>query len=123
MAGQRAIVWRETARRSSRVADPQRLGLARIIVRMAAFFCAFQPCGTLEPAGTPAQNAVQPTITGQTGLPAQVDQPTVGVSSDRPTRGPEHTDPEGRRSGLKETGPNFRATVITGQSNGEVPPT
>ncbi len=44
------------------------------------------------------------------------------MSSDRSTRGPEQSDPEIRRSGSKEHGHNFRATVVAGQSNGEVPP-
>lgn len=95
---------------------------ASIVVGLATFLCAVQGCGSPELPGPPVQNALQPTVTVQSLEPTQVDKRMGGATSDRPTPGPEQSYPEGRRSGSNENGPNFRATVIAGQSNGEVPP-
>ncbi|NDF39204.1 MAG: hypothetical protein EB140_09820, partial [Proteobacteria bacterium] len=68
-------------------------------------------------------SAVQSTVPGRTPQTPRDDQPTFEAWSFRPTPGPERAYPDDQRSGSKETGPNFRATVIAGQSNGEAPPT
>ncbi len=95
----------------------------RNVVCLATLLCALQACGSPEPPGPPSQNAVQSTVPGRTPQAIRVDQPTVEASSFRPSPGPERAYPDGKRSGSRETGPNFRATVIAGQSNGEAPPT
>lgn len=95
----------------------------RNVVCLATLLCALQACGSPEPPGSPSQNAVQSTVPGRTPQAISVDQPTVEASSFRPSPGPERAYPDGKRSGSRETGPDFRATVIAGQSNGEAPPT
>lgn len=70
------------------------------------------------------ERVFQPAVVGPTGHPTRVSQQTGGMPSERHTPGPElPRTTEVRGSGPKETVPTFRATVISGQSNGDVPPT
>ena len=103
---------------------PSDLGsCTRNVVCLATLLCAFQACGSPERPGPPLPSAVQSTVPGKAPQTPRDDQTTVEASSFGPTTGPERPYGDGQRSGSKETGPNFRATVIAGQSNGEAPPT
>ena len=93
------------------------------VVCLATLLCAVQACGSPGLPGPPLPNAVKSTVPGKTPQTPRDDQPIVEASSVRPTPGPGRAYPDGKRSGSKETGSNFRATVIAGQSNGESPPT
>lgn len=91
-------------------------------VGLATFICAVQGCVSPELRGATSQEAVQPTAADKVPQPTRGDLPMVGGSTARPTPGREPSYPEGRGAGTKDIGLNFRATVIAGQSNGEVPP-
>lgn len=92
------------------------------VVGLATFLLAVQGCVSPEMRGAPSHESVQPTAAGEVPQPTRGDLPMVDGITLRPTPGREQSYPEGRGAGTKEIGLNFRATVIAGQSNGEVPP-